>query len=101
MLFQAGGQGTRPTFLIMEAAQQLPASPRATLTYSISVLALRRPFTGFSTTRTSSSPCSCTFSKLIAYELQAHASFFESLYGLRRRAVKIKAMRNDESMMLD
>ncbi|RXH92487.1 hypothetical protein DVH24_033383 [Malus domestica] len=66
-MFQAGGQGTRPTFLIMEAAQQLPASPRATLTYSISV----------------------------------NASFFESLYGLRRRAVKIKAMRNDESMMLD
>ncbi|KAM2274742.1 hypothetical protein ACFX1S_044507 [Malus domestica] len=44
MLFQAGGQGTRPTFFEMEAAQQLPASLRATLTYSISVLALRRPF---------------------------------------------------------
>ncbi|KAB2628662.1 hypothetical protein D8674_033457 [Pyrus ussuriensis x Pyrus communis] len=72
MLFQAGDQGTRPTFFEMEAAQQLPASLRATLTYSINVLALRRPSsTGFSTTRTSSSPCSCSFSKLIAYELQA------------------------------
>ncbi|CAN6714732.1 unnamed protein product [Malus baccata var. baccata] len=80
--------------------------------------------TGFWTTRMSSSPCSCSSSKLIAYELQARfrnsdssidqwllssvllslcsgidfvswvlfvfsadASFSESLYGLRRRAV--------------
>uniref|UniRef100_A0A2P2JYK7 Peroxisome biogenesis protein 12 n=1 Tax=Rhizophora mucronata TaxID=61149 RepID=A0A2P2JYK7_RHIMU len=44
MLFQVGGQGTRPTFFEMAAAQQLPASLRAALTYSIGVLALRRPF---------------------------------------------------------
>ncbi|KAJ6856804.1 hypothetical protein NC651_038474 [Populus alba x Populus x berolinensis] len=44
MLFQVGGQGTRPTFFEMAAAQQLPANLCAALTYSIGVLALRRPF---------------------------------------------------------
>ncbi|RZC81428.1 hypothetical protein C5167_044009 [Papaver somniferum] len=44
MLFQVGGQGTRPTFFEMAAAQQLPASLRAALTYSLGVLAVRRPF---------------------------------------------------------
>ncbi|KAE8720979.1 Peroxisome bioproteinsis protein 12 [Hibiscus syriacus] len=43
MLFQVEGQGTRPTFFEMAAAQKLPASLRAALTYSIGVLALRRP----------------------------------------------------------
>jgi hypothetical protein len=38
MLFQVGGQGTRPTFFEMAAAQQLPASLRAALTYSIGVI---------------------------------------------------------------
>lgn len=37
MLFQVGGQGTRPTFFEMAAAQQLPSSLRAALTYSIGV----------------------------------------------------------------
>ncbi|GAB4855344.1 ubiquitin-protein ligase peroxin 12 [Ancistrocladus abbreviatus] len=88
MLFQVGGQGTRPTFFEMAAAQQLPASLRAALTYSFGVLALRRPF----------------FHKVLDYEdeffallmlvLETHslrttdASFSESLYGLRRRGVK-------------
>ncbi|KAJ0721636.1 putative peroxisome assembly protein [Helianthus annuus] len=44
MLFQVGGQGSHPTFFEMSAAQQLPSSLRAALTYSIGVLALRRPF---------------------------------------------------------
>ncbi|XP_071724830.1 peroxisome biogenesis protein 12 [Rutidosis leptorrhynchoides] len=95
MLFQVGGQGTRPTFFEMAAAQQLPASLRAALTYSIGVLALRRPF----------------FHKVLDYEdeffallmtvLETHslrttdASFSESLYGLRRRAVKIRAEKDD------
>ncbi|KAL3523740.1 hypothetical protein ACH5RR_016574 [Cinchona calisaya] len=90
MLFQVGGQGTRPTFFEMAAAQQLPSSLRAALTYSLGVLALRRPF----------------IHKILDYEdeffallmlvLEAHslrttdASFAESLYGLRRRAVNIK-----------
>ncbi|KAI4364541.1 hypothetical protein MLD38_020617 [Melastoma candidum] len=94
MLFQVGGQGTRPTFFEMAAAQQLPSSLRAALTYSFGVLALRRP----------------VFHKVLDYEdeffallmlvLEAHslrtteASFAESLYGLRRRAVKIKSRRN-------
>lgn len=38
MLFQVGGQGTRPTFFEMAAAQQLPASLRAALTYSLGVI---------------------------------------------------------------
>lgn len=37
MLFQVGGDGTRPTFFEMAAAQQLPASLRAALTYSLGV----------------------------------------------------------------
>ncbi|KGN61284.1 peroxisome biogenesis protein 12 [Cucumis sativus] len=95
MLFQVGGQGTRPTFFEMAAAQQLPASLRAALTYSIGVLALRRPF----------------FHKVLDYEdeffsllmlvLETHslrttdASFSESLYGLRRRAVNVQVKKED------
>lgn len=98
MLFQVAGQGTRPTFFEMAAAQQLPASLRAALTYSIGVLALRRPF----------------LHKLLDYEdeffsllmlvLETHslrntdASFSESLYGLRRRAVRIKVKMDDAKL---
>ncbi|KAH9658882.1 peroxisome biogenesis protein 12 [Citrus sinensis] len=95
MLFQVGGQGTRPTFFEMAAAQQLPASLRAAVTYSVGVLALRRPF----------------LHKVLDYEdeffallmliLETHslrntdASFSESLYGLRRRSVRIRAKKDD------
>ncbi|EPS64416.1 peroxin 12, partial [Genlisea aurea] len=95
MLFQVGGLGTRPTFFEMAAAQQLPSSLRSALTYSLGVLALRRPF----------------IHKILDYEdeffallmlvLETHslrtsadASFAESLYGLRRRGVKFKAKRS-------
>lgn len=90
MLFQVGGQGTRPTFFEMAAAQQLPSSLRAALTYSFGVFALRRPF----------------FHRVLDYEdeffallmlvLETHslrttdASFSESLYGLRRRAIDVR-----------
>ncbi|KAM5561732.1 peroxisome biogenesis protein 12 [Rosa sericea] len=100
MLFQVGGQGTRPTFFEMAAAQQLPASLRAALTYSVGVLALRRPF----------------LHRVLDYEdeffaflmliLETHslrttdASFSESLYGLRRRAVKIKVQKDDSRVNL-
>ncbi|KAI8007649.1 Peroxisome biogenesis protein 12 [Camellia lanceoleosa] len=79
----------------MAAAQQLPSSLRAALTYSIGVLALRRPF----------------LHKVLDYEdeffallmlvLETHslrttdASFAESLYGLRRRAVKIRVKKDN------
>ncbi|PIN21764.1 putative E3 ubiquitin ligase involved in peroxisome organization [Handroanthus impetiginosus] len=95
MLFQVGGQGTRPTFFEMAAAQQLPSSLRAALTYSLGVFALRRPF----------------IHKILDYEdeffallmlvLETHslrttdASFAESLYGLRRRGVKIRLKKNN------
>ncbi|XP_050380752.1 peroxisome biogenesis protein 12 [Argentina anserina] len=100
MLFQVGGQGTRPTFFEMAAAQQLPASLRAALTYSVGVLALRRPF----------------LHRVLDYEdeffaflmliLETHslrttdASFSESLYGLRRRAVKVKVQKDDARLNL-
>jgi peroxin-12 len=74
----------------MAAAQQLPSSLRAALTYSIGVLALRRPF----------------LHRVLDYEdeffaflmlvLETHslrttdASFSESLYGLRRRAINAR-----------
>ncbi|CAI9759866.1 unnamed protein product [Fraxinus pennsylvanica] len=96
MLFQVGGQGTRPTFFEMSAAQQLPSSLRAALTYSLGVLALRRPF----------------IHKILDYEdeffallmllLETHslrttdASFAESLYGLRRRGVRIRLKKNSK-----
>ncbi|XP_057550173.1 peroxisome biogenesis protein 12 [Amaranthus tricolor] len=94
MLFQVGGQGTRPTFFEMAAAQQLPSSLRAALTYSLGVMALRRPI----------------IHKVLDYEdeffaflmlvLETHsmrttdASFSESLYGLRRRTAKIKVKKD-------
>ncbi|GMH11298.1 hypothetical protein Nepgr_013139 [Nepenthes gracilis] len=97
MLFQVGGQGTRPTFFEMAAAQQLPASLRAALTYSLGVLALRRPI----------------LHKVLDYEdeffallnlvLEIHslrttdASFSESLYGLRRRSVRAKLKKDIQS----
>ncbi|KAH6761961.1 peroxin-12 [Perilla frutescens var. hirtella] len=79
----------------MSAAQQLPSSLRAALTYSLGVFALRRPF----------------IHKILDYEdeffallmlaLETHslrttdASFSESLYGLRRRGVKIKLKKSN------
>ncbi|WZZ63210.1 hypothetical protein YC2023_063317 [Brassica napus] len=90
MLFQVGGDGTRPTFFEMAAAQQLPASLRASLTYSLGVFALRRSF----------------LHRILDYEdeffaslmlvLEGHslrttdASFAESLYGLRRKSVRLR-----------
>ncbi|XP_062144740.1 peroxisome biogenesis protein 12 [Alnus glutinosa] len=95
MLFQVGGQGTRPTFFEMAAAQQLPASLRAALTYSIGVLALRRPFLHRVLDYEDE------FFALLMLVLETHslrttdASFSESLYGLRRRAVRIKVKKDD------
>ena len=43
MLFQVGGQGSRPTFFEMAAAQQLPASLRAALAYSFGVSIILLP----------------------------------------------------------
>ncbi|KAL2526137.1 Peroxisome biogenesis protein 12 [Abeliophyllum distichum] len=90
MLFQVGGQGTRPTFFEMSAAQQLPSSLRAALTYSLGVLALRRPFIH------KILDFEDEFFALLMLILETHslrttdASFAESLYGLRRRGVKIR-----------
>lgn len=91
MLFQVGGQGTRPTFFEMAAAQQLPSSLRAALTYSLGVLALRRPFLH------KVLDYEDEFFALLTLVLETHslrttdASFSESLYGLRRRAVNVRA----------
>ncbi|XP_078429283.1 peroxin-12 [Wolffia australiana] len=98
MLFQVAGQGSRPTFFEMAAAQQLPASLRAALAYSFGVFALRRPF----------------FHKILDYEdeffsllmlvLETHslrttdASFAESLYGLRRKAVDLTTREEGASL---
>ncbi|KAI4301959.1 hypothetical protein L6164_035189 [Bauhinia variegata] len=94
MLFQVGGQGARPTFFEMAAAQQLPASLRAALTYSIGVLALRRPFLHRILDYEDE------FFALLMLVLETHnlrttdASFSESLYGLRRRAVNIRTKKD-------
>ncbi|KAL0927285.1 hypothetical protein M5K25_001448 [Dendrobium thyrsiflorum] len=89
MLFQVGGQGTRPTFFEMAAAQQLPTSLRAALSYSLGVLALRRPFLH------KILDFDDEFFALLMMVLESHslrttdASFSESLYGLRRRSIKL------------
>lgn len=90
MLFQVGGQGAKPTFFEMVAAQQLPASLRAALTYSLGVFALRRPFLH------KVLDYDDEFFALLMLVLESHslrttdASFSESLYGLRRRAANIE-----------
>ncbi|XP_017259081.1 peroxisome biogenesis protein 12 isoform X1 [Daucus carota subsp. sativus] len=90
MLFQVGGQGSRPTFFEMAAAQQLPSSLRAALTYSLGVLALRRPLLH------KVLDYEDEFFALLTLVLETHslrntdACFSESLYGLRRRAVNMK-----------
>ncbi|CAF2103273.1 BnaA05g33000D [Brassica napus] len=97
MLFQVGGDGTRPTFFEMAAAQQLPSSLRAALTYSLGVFALRRSF----------------LHRILDYEdefyaalmliLEGHslrtteASFAESLYGLKRKSVRLRFRLNKGS----
>ncbi|XP_073002589.1 peroxisome biogenesis protein 12 isoform X1 [Typha latifolia] len=91
MLFQVGGQGTRPTFFEMAAAQQLPASLRAALTYSLGVFAVRSPFLH------KVLDYDDEFFALLMMVLESHslrttdASFSESLYGLRRREAKISS----------
>ncbi|ONM06032.1 Peroxisome biogenesis protein 12 [Zea mays] len=93
MLFQVGGQGARPTFFEMSAAQQLPASLRAALTYSLGVFALRRPLLH------TVLDYEDDFFALLMGVLESHSlrttdgSFSESLYGLRRRPVKVAVKR--------
>lgn len=95
MLFQVGGQGSRPTFFEMAAAQQLPSSLRAALTYSVGVMALRRPILH------KVLDYEDEFFAMLMFVLETHsmrttdASFSESLYGLRRRAVKAKLKTDD------
>ncbi|MCL7037318.1 hypothetical protein MKW94_000132 [Papaver nudicaule] len=94
MLFQVGGQGTRPTFFEMAAAQQLPASLRAALTYSLGVLAVRRPFLH------KVLDYDDEFFALLMMILETHslrttdASFSESLYGLRRREANVEMIKD-------
>lgn len=90
MLMQVGGvEGSRPTFFEMAAAQQLPASLRAALLYSLGVLAQRRPILHKILDHSDEA------FGLLMLVLEAHslrttdASFAESLYGLRRRPVGI------------
>ncbi|KAL5990354.1 hypothetical protein ACLOJK_011254 [Asimina triloba] len=103
----------------MAAAQQLPASLRAALTYSIGVLALRRPFLHkvldyedefftllMMVLETHSLRTTVTCLKKLLLDiaqfpvidlyisLLSDASFSESLYGLRRRTVKISARKD-------
>ncbi|KAJ0080027.1 hypothetical protein Patl1_23140 [Pistacia atlantica] len=85
MLFQVGGQGTRPTFFEMAAAQQLPASLRAALTYSIGPLFV----------------CGVAGVGIKKTVSPQDASFSESLYGLRRRAVKIKVKKDDAKLKMN
>ncbi|KAI3990808.1 hypothetical protein MKX01_011716 [Papaver californicum] len=94
MLFQVGGEGTRPTFFEMAAAQQFPASLRAALTYSLGVLAVRRPFLH------KVLDYDDEFFALLMMILENHslrttdASFPESLYGVRRREANVEMIKD-------
>ncbi|EFJ38878.1 hypothetical protein SELMODRAFT_437729 [Selaginella moellendorffii] len=89
MLMQVGGEGDRPTFFEMVAAQQLPESLRAALMYSLGVIAQRRPIVHRVL------DYSDEFFAFLMLILEAHnvrtadASFAEALYGLRRQPVEI------------
>lgn len=98
MLMQVGGvEGSRPTFFEMAAAQQLPASLRAALLYSLGVLAQRRPILHKILDHSDEA------FGLLMLVLEAHslrttdASFAESLYGLRRRPVGIFSQSKSEA----
>lgn len=87
---QVGGvEGSRPTFFEMAAAQQLPASLRAALLYSLGVLAQRRPIL-HRVLDHSDEAFGFLMLVLEAHSLRTRdASFAESLYGLRRRPIRI------------
>ncbi|KAJ7513720.1 hypothetical protein O6H91_23G011900 [Diphasiastrum complanatum] len=97
MLMQVGGEGSRPTFFEMAAAQHLPTSLRAALLYSLGVLAQRRPIVHKILDYSDE-----TFALLMLI-LEGHnlrstdASFAEALYGLRRRPVDFSV--NDGSLL--
>lgn len=84
-----GAEGSRPTYFEMAAAQQLPASLRAAVLYALGVLAQRRPILHRVLDHSDEALA------LLMLVLEAHslrstdASFAESLYGLRRRPVKV------------
>ncbi|KAL3702314.1 hypothetical protein R1sor_020336 [Riccia sorocarpa] len=86
MLMQVGGEGMRPTFFEMAAAQHLPASLRAALLYSLGVMAQRRPII-HKVLDYSDEAFSALMLLLEAHSLRiSDASFAEALYGLRRRS---------------
>ncbi|KAL3691530.1 hypothetical protein R1sor_005181 [Riccia sorocarpa] len=86
MLMQVGGEGMRPTFFEMAAAQHLPASLRAALLYSLGVMAQRRPIL-HKVLDYSDEAFSALMLLLEAHSLRiSDASFAEALYGLRRRS---------------
>ncbi|PKA65116.1 Peroxisome biogenesis protein 12 [Apostasia shenzhenica] len=85
-----GGQGTRPTFFEMAAAQQLPASLRAALSYSFGVIVSTCP----SCSSFLPDLCFHRGSGLKETVPPQDASFSESLYGLRRRSIKASASRS-------
>ncbi|KAG6554901.1 hypothetical protein Mapa_003485 [Marchantia paleacea] len=86
MLMQVGGEGVRPTFFEMAAAQHLPASLRAALLYSLGVMAQRRPIL-HKVLDYSDEAFAALMLLLEAHSLRiSDASFAEALYGLRRRS---------------
>lgn len=97
MLMQVGGvEGSRPTFFEMAAAQQLPASLRAALLYSLGILAQRRPIL-HKVLDHSDEAFSLLMLMLELHSLRTtDASFAESFYGLRRRPVDIISHQKDQ-----
>ncbi|CAM6092311.1 unnamed protein product [Calypogeia fissa] len=86
MLMQVGGEGTRPTFFEMVAAQQLPSSLRAALLYSLGVMAQRRPILHRVLDYSDEAFAALMFMLEVHSLRISDASFAEALYGLRRRS---------------
>eukprot|EP00249_Psilotum_nudum_P001875 c14616_g1_i1 orf=248-1411(+) len=96
MLMQVGGEGNRPTFFEMAAAQQLPSSLRAALLYSLGVMAQRRPIL-HKVLDYSDEAFALLMLILEAHSLEiSDASFAEALYGLRRRPMVITVGGNEQ-----
>ncbi|CAM6052070.1 unnamed protein product [Sphagnum compactum] len=89
MLMQVGGEGSRPTFFEMSAAQNLPSSLRSALLYSLGVMAQRRPIL-HRVLDHSDEAYSLLMLLLELHSLRtADASFAEALYGLKRMPAEI------------
>ncbi|GAQ88910.1 peroxin 12 [Klebsormidium nitens] len=92
MLFQVGGDGSRPTFFEMSATEHLPLSLRTAMQYSLAVLAQRQPAL-HKVLDHADEAFAVLMLALEYHSLRTQdASFAEALYGLRRTPARVQAL---------